>query len=572
MDLRSSSDKERPPSISSLRILAPPMRLISAAMWRVMQQKDVLNYGKLEDFVTAVSEAVPGLLSNRHRAKLTLGLRARLILELCQRQDPLDSAVILPHLERIQLLSDGERDRKVTRSAASFQLLVRALLDSSAERDHFFQEVFAVEYGPQFDAALQKLFWEFLSRLDQLLPVPDLAQTVLWLSAAPGGLEDIEQPEVLNTVLQHHRHLGHLSMPGMALALAPVQIHGSSSTDLASLPSTTGDSILSSLSLPPSGRVRQSISQETHSLGQLDAGPDSVSPTSLGQPANHKQRSGSPIQPVFGLITNQDLSLVRSEGRRAGKAQATPLISMEAESVAGSPKPGCAAVSLDRGGAWQEGAEEIEGKGGAKRQKPEDQDGGGEGRAGLRRSRRLQEDRQMKTENRRGPLPMQGGAGLSPEVISSLQIQPQVMLERLSLANMTSLSRPSARLPDSTEWSPQRPVQGATPASSPRRALWPMTQKRKLRSSATPERCPTLSAEKENRSSLALLWGGSPVLSICNQSRGRGSPHPDCDDDIVIDSEDEEIKSVKGRLFVGRYYRTKNNTIVPTLREFWGQS
>lgn len=33
-----------------------------------------------------------------------------------------------------------------------------------------------MDYGPKFDQELEKLLWEFLIRLDQLLPVPNLAQ------------------------------------------------------------------------------------------------------------------------------------------------------------------------------------------------------------------------------------------------------------------------------------------------------------------------------------------------------------------------------------------------------------
>lgn len=42
----------------------------------------------------------------------------------------------------------------------------------------FWQEEFPVDYGPKFDQELEKLLWEFLIRLDQLLPVPNLAQVV----------------------------------------------------------------------------------------------------------------------------------------------------------------------------------------------------------------------------------------------------------------------------------------------------------------------------------------------------------------------------------------------------------
>lgn len=38
------------------------------------------------------------------------------------------------------------------------------------------KEVFPAEFGPQYDSDLQTLFEEFLYRLAQLLPVPDLEQ------------------------------------------------------------------------------------------------------------------------------------------------------------------------------------------------------------------------------------------------------------------------------------------------------------------------------------------------------------------------------------------------------------
>lgn len=45
-------------------------------------------------------------------------------------------------------------------------------------RSFVWQEEFQAEYGPKFDQELEKLLWEFLLRLDRLLPVPNLAQVV----------------------------------------------------------------------------------------------------------------------------------------------------------------------------------------------------------------------------------------------------------------------------------------------------------------------------------------------------------------------------------------------------------
>ncbi|KAJ8355563.1 hypothetical protein SKAU_G00183570 [Synaphobranchus kaupii] len=115
-------------------------------MWQVLQQQDVLHYGKLEEFVSLVTEAFPELLSESQRTELTLGLQS----------------------------------------------------------------------GCKTDPALEVLLWEFLSTLDQLLPVPDLTQTVSWLSAAPSLLEvclqSVYYPDQLKTLLRHNRSLGQLDM------------------------------------------------------------------------------------------------------------------------------------------------------------------------------------------------------------------------------------------------------------------------------------------------------------------------------------------------------------------------
>lgn len=62
--------------LSALRLIAPPLRLMSASMWKVMQQRDVVHYGKLEEIVTSICDTVPGLLQYRHQARLSMGLQA----------------------------------------------------------------------------------------------------------------------------------------------------------------------------------------------------------------------------------------------------------------------------------------------------------------------------------------------------------------------------------------------------------------------------------------------------------------------------------------------------------------
>lgn len=42
--------------------------------------------------------------------------------------------------------------------------------------------MFPVEYGPQYDTALHVLLWELLSKLEKMLPVPDLKQVFIFIS------------------------------------------------------------------------------------------------------------------------------------------------------------------------------------------------------------------------------------------------------------------------------------------------------------------------------------------------------------------------------------------------------
>ncbi|XP_026209358.1 TERF1-interacting nuclear factor 2 isoform X2 [Anabas testudineus] len=278
---------------AALQLLSPPLRLVSAAIWKVMKTRDIMQYGVVEEFVTSACETVPGLLTVRHQGKLALGLRARLILELCSTQP--DVKVVEHHLKRICAPASSSsaptvrKDVKVLKTAENFHRLVHTLLTDPAGREQFFKEKFPVEYGPTFDKELEKLMWEFLIRLDQLLPVPSLAQTVSWLSGAPPVLEECAQaatqPQLLKILLQHQTCLGHLE-------------------PAASLPPNMGDSILDSLSLPLSGRVPSDQPTETKR-------------SAVEQPGGAQRRDNTPfITPVIGLISNEDVPVMNSTSRR----------------------------------------------------------------------------------------------------------------------------------------------------------------------------------------------------------------------------------------------------------------
>lgn len=63
--------------LGSLRLLVPPLQLMTASMWQVLKTQDVMNYWKVAEFVSFVVDMVPELLMYKHRTQLNLGLRAR---------------------------------------------------------------------------------------------------------------------------------------------------------------------------------------------------------------------------------------------------------------------------------------------------------------------------------------------------------------------------------------------------------------------------------------------------------------------------------------------------------------
>uniref|UniRef100_A0A3B5QHB5 Uncharacterized LOC102217661 n=1 Tax=Xiphophorus maculatus TaxID=8083 RepID=A0A3B5QHB5_XIPMA len=197
-------------SIPSLCLLVPTLRLMCAFAWKVIQSGNAPHYRKVEELVVLVTELSPELLTARERVQLLLRLRARFVLELCQSRSTANLLNIQPHLRIIQDLKMNadcgqEELNELESSKSNFVEVVYALLEDAEERKRFFKEVFPTHYGEQYEATLQRLVWKFISRLDNLLPIPDIKQTAEWLSSAPSVMEEcgklVLDPEQLRTLL-----------------------------------------------------------------------------------------------------------------------------------------------------------------------------------------------------------------------------------------------------------------------------------------------------------------------------------------------------------------------------------
>ncbi|XP_051248465.1 zinc finger protein 568-like isoform X2 [Dicentrarchus labrax] len=205
--------------LSSLHLLVPPLRLMSACMWQVAQERNVDQYAKLAEFITLVTEMVPELLNYKQKTQLVLGLRAQLVLELLRRTDKVDCKAIWDNLNSFQprttnCIHEEDQDAEVEISKSAFVELVETLLRDQSEKDNFFKEVFLVQYGARFDTALQILVWEFFYRLEEFLPVPSFSQVFSMFDISSFDYEFeqfVSDPEDLKRILQHQQEHQHLT-------------------------------------------------------------------------------------------------------------------------------------------------------------------------------------------------------------------------------------------------------------------------------------------------------------------------------------------------------------------------
>ncbi|XP_034529379.1 zinc finger protein 768 isoform X1 [Notolabrus celidotus] len=282
--------------LASLCLMASPLQLSYSFMWQVIRQKKVKLYGKVEEFVTMVTQTVPELMSIKQTAQLLLGLRARIILDLLHKDGQPDHRAIQTLINKLKVSATIGKDSEVEKSQTNFMVLVQNLLKSAAERKRFFQEVFPVHYGTKFDTALQALIAGLVCKLEQLLPVPNLTQLGAMISTEPTILEAcggfIPAHGDLRTLLLHQQAKGLLGVK-------------------ATVSSSVGDCVLTSLAFrpkvveppPPPPPPPESPKQSQVTLNQTS--PASFSDTEdLGVMSDD---SDSPVVHASGPKSNEQL-------------------------------------------------------------------------------------------------------------------------------------------------------------------------------------------------------------------------------------------------------------------------
>ncbi|CAK6952056.1 zinc finger protein ZFMSA12A-like [Scomber scombrus] len=274
---------EGPLPMSALRLLVPPLRVMSAVMWKVVQLRNVNHYGKVEEFVSLVTEAIPDILTSRQMRLLTLGLRAKMTLQMLRSEQSEDLKSVKTHLDSLLPTSSRQSDTANEALEANFVRFVQRLLEDPEGRGHFLKNVFPVTYGPDFDKALETVVCEFFTRLDAMLLIPDFKQTAMWISDTPSVPEEymqcVSKADDFKVLLRGMMQRGKLARMN------------------ASAPSPSEQQLLSSLSLPP-------LLRETNTTHQTE---DDCSPENCSL-----------------STTDVNVSTVTSENQREGGSDSSP--------------------------------------------------------------------------------------------------------------------------------------------------------------------------------------------------------------------------------------------------------
>ncbi|XP_066484112.1 TERF1-interacting nuclear factor 2 isoform X6 [Tiliqua scincoides] len=176
--------------------LAPPdpciaLRLVTAAAWHAVQERQVHSFPQVLALLDAVWEAAPGLVHYRHLAKLRLGLQAKVIMTMLQEELP-DGKIYdavdtyFPENEPQPHPNATAQDLKLVQAAQeNFRDLVLGLLSDCRRREKYVQEHLETDYGATFVHVVEELFCDYLWELESTLPEPCFQEILLQARPLP---------------------------------------------------------------------------------------------------------------------------------------------------------------------------------------------------------------------------------------------------------------------------------------------------------------------------------------------------------------------------------------------------
>ncbi|XP_068954035.1 TERF1-interacting nuclear factor 2 isoform X5 [Petaurus breviceps papuanus] len=160
---------------------AASLRLAAAAAWWVMRRRLSPHYPRVLQLLGALKAAAPRLVRSRHHARLCMGLRAKVIVEMILEGQPWSLVLDalnhhFPESGPPECVSKSTmRDMKIVEAQEAFCQLVKQLAEDPEDFAIQLQEL-KQEYGEPFLVALEKLLFEYLCQLEKTLPVLQLQE------------------------------------------------------------------------------------------------------------------------------------------------------------------------------------------------------------------------------------------------------------------------------------------------------------------------------------------------------------------------------------------------------------
>ncbi|XP_054988827.1 TERF1-interacting nuclear factor 2 isoform X3 [Sorex araneus] len=166
------------------------LRFGAAASWHVVRGRCVEHFPRVLEFLQSLRAAAPGLVRYRHHARLCMGLKAKMVVELIQLDRPW--AQVLNALHRhfpecgpvVRDPKATKQDlRKMSEAQQTFCQQVKQLTEAPVNLSYKLQEL-EQEYGEPFLEAMEKLLFEYLCQLEKALPplqAQQLQDTFSWM-------------------------------------------------------------------------------------------------------------------------------------------------------------------------------------------------------------------------------------------------------------------------------------------------------------------------------------------------------------------------------------------------------
>ncbi|XP_074713940.1 TERF1-interacting nuclear factor 2 isoform X4 [Strix uralensis] len=244
------------------------LRLVLAGAWAAVRSRSRGQFPRVLGLLEAVGRAAPGAVRFRHGARLRLGLQAAVVVQMLQEAQP-DGKIfdaVDSFFPEGEVLAEGhglatpQELAMVGEAQESFRELVLSLLADRGRRVAYLQSPqgpAGEEYGERFLRALERLFYEYLQRLESALPPPDLRQlqAMVWSHAPPQP-----RPSDLPILSQYlmdmgHARCGHVPRPLTDTARPPEPPNRPDPSPSRAAPTLTGKEI--EIDIEPTDKVER---------------------------------------------------------------------------------------------------------------------------------------------------------------------------------------------------------------------------------------------------------------------------------------------------------------------------